>query len=111
MKREMAGHGQGSVGHSSEPGSTVVESPLLYSNRVQIQLSSWDFNFEFAQLLIVPNDQEGQAATVAVNAIQRIVMSPQHAKAFLEILRQNVEEWEKQFGEIQLVSSGTTLDI
>jgi len=96
---------------SSEPGGTVVEGPLLYSNRVQIQLSSWDFNLEFAQLLIVPNEQEGQPATVAVNAIQRIIMSPHHAKAFLEILRQNVEEWEKQFGEIRLVTSSTTVDI
>jgi len=96
---------------SSESGGTVVEGPLLYSNKVQIQLSSWDFNFEFAQLLIVPNEQEGQPATVAVNAIHRIIMSPQHAKAFLEILRQNVEEWEKQFGEIRLAPSGTSIDV
>ncbi len=107
----MAEQGQGGVEFSSGPSGTGVDSLPLYSNSVQIQLSSWDLSFEFAQLSFIRNEQEGQPATAAVKAVQRIVMSPQHAKAFSEILRQNVEEWEKQFGEIRLPSPGAALDI
>jgi hypothetical protein len=37
----------------------------------------------------------------SVNLVQRVVMSPEHAKAFLELLRESVANYEEQFGEIK----------
>lgn len=86
-------------------GAGGVSGPTLYSNNVQILLSTWDFTFEFSQLMLTPNQQEGGAPLASTVGTQRILMSPQHAKAFSEILRQNVAEWERAFGEIQVPPS------
>jgi len=36
----------------------------------------------------------------------RIMTTPQHAKQLLKILQQNIEQFEKQFGEIKLPQMG-----
>ncbi len=54
-------------------------------------------------MALTPNEEEGQPPLISTAATQRVIMSPQHAKAFLEVLGQNVTEWERQFGEIRLV--------
>lgn len=76
-----------------------VGNPGRYCNNVQIIHSLWDFNFEFAQMAPIPRG-ENEPPEVAHNLVERIVMSPQHAKAFLAVLAQNVEQWEEQFGEL-----------
>lgn len=91
---------QGPFRLSLGPGG--ISGPPLYSNNVQILLSTWDFTFEFSQLLLGTPDEENQPPTLSVGAAQRIIMSPQHAKAFLNVLRENVAQWEQQFGEIRL---------
>ena len=47
-------------------------------------------------------EQENEQPAISVGPAQRIIMSPQHAKAFSIILQRNVQQWEQQFGEIQL---------
>jgi hypothetical protein len=89
-----------SLGSSGEAAS----GSTLYCNNAQILTSSWDFNFEFSQLVPIPSEREGEPPVVSKNAVQRIVMSPQHAKAFSNILKQNVEQWEQQFGELSPLS-------
>ena len=37
-----------------------------------------------------------------IKILSRIITTPQHAKQLLMILQQNVEQFEKQFGEIKL---------
>ena len=83
-------------------GSGGIGGPTLYSNNAQILLSTWDFTFEFSQLALTSSEQEGQPPQASTVGVQRVIMSPQHAKAFSEILRQNVAEWERQFGEIRV---------
>jgi|SRR5215211_9457852 len=83
-------------------GSGGVNVPTQYSNNVQILLSSWDFTFVFSQLVLSAPEQENQQPSISMGTAQRIIMSPQHAKAFLAILQQNIQQWEQQFGEIQL---------
>ena len=83
-------------------GSGGVSTPTQYSNNVQILLSSWDFTLELSQLILGAPEQENQQPSISMGAAQRIIMSPQHAKAFSMILQQNVRQWEEQFGEIQL---------
>jgi hypothetical protein len=67
-----------------------------YANSVQIHVSVWDFLLTFGRL------QQQTPELVEVANFQSIYVSPQQAKALLMILRQNVENYEKAFGEIKL---------
>ena len=77
-----------------------------YVNGVQVLASQWDFTILFVQTSATasgkqPSEQFG--IEVTRNLVGRFVMSPQHAKAFAEILRQNVQTYEAQHGEIPLM--------
>jgi Protein of unknown function (DUF3467) len=82
--------------------------PGSYCNAVQIFFSPWEFNFELAHLApevrIEPMEPSGQAPEPAVEVhkhiVAKVVMSPQHTKALLKVLRDNVANYEGQFGEI-----------
>lgn len=67
-----------------------------YANSVQIHVSVWDFLLTFGKL------QQQTPELVEVQNFQSIYCSPQQAKALLMILKQNVENYEKAFGEIKL---------
>ena len=67
-----------------------------YANSVQIHVSVWDFLLTFGRL------QSQTPELVEVQNFQSIYCSPQQAKALLMILKQNVENYEKAFGEIKL---------
>ncbi|MFH1539720.1 MAG: DUF3467 domain-containing protein [bacterium] len=64
-----------------------------YSNFVQIQHTPLDFRMDFAQ--VVPEDKK-----YYVNS--RIFMSPQHAKLFANAMVDNIQKYERQFGEIKV---------
>jgi hypothetical protein len=83
--------------------ANIVTGPSPYCNSAKIVISFFDFNFEFSQRVPVPGGQAGELSAVSANLIQRIVMSPEHAKAFLELLQRNVAEYEGQFGQIKPV--------
>ena len=76
-----------------------------YSNSVQIRVSVWDFLLTFGRL------QQQTPEMVEVTNFQNIYLSPQQAKALVMILQQNLESYEKAFGEIkldpQMVPQGT----
>jgi hypothetical protein len=67
-----------------------------YANSVQIHVSVWDFLLTFGRL------QQQTPEAVEVTNFQSIYLSPQQAKALMMILGQNVENYEKAFGEIKL---------
>ena len=67
-----------------------------YANSVQINVTVWDFLLTFGRL------QSQTPELVEVTNFQNIYISPQQAKALMMILRQNVENYEKAFGEIKL---------
>ena len=97
----MTEQGKGGLPFSFAPGGGLSSPPSQYSNGAQIVISVWDFNFEFYHVVPIPSEQEGEPPTLSRSVVQRVVMSPQHAKAFSEILGQNVAAWEQQYGEIQ----------
>jgi hypothetical protein len=66
----------------------------IYSNVALLTVSGNDFIFDFGS--IVP-----QRDTCKVQS--RIIMSPQHAKRFLILIQNNIEEYEKRFGKIPSV--------
>ncbi len=67
-----------------------------YANSVQVRVNVWDFFLVFGTL------HQATENEVEVHNFQGVYLSPQQAKALMNILRQNVEQYEKTFGEIKL---------
>ena len=70
-----------------------------YANSVQVRLSVWDFLLVFGRL--DPNGSRGPEH-VTIENFQGIYLSPQQAKALLNVLGQNVAQYEQAFGPILL---------
>jgi hypothetical protein len=82
-----------------QPNIKLVNAPSYrdsYANSVQIRASVWDFFLVFGTL------QQQSETQVEVTNFQGIYMSPQQAKALLNVLQQNIVNYEKAFGEIKL---------
>ena len=67
-----------------------------YANSVQIRVNLWDFFLMFGRV------SQTAADNVAIHNFQGIYVSPQQAKALLNVLQQNVTQYESAFGEIKL---------
>ena len=82
-----------------QPNIKLVNTPHYregYANSVQVRVNVWDFFLVFGTL------QQAAENEVEVQNFQGVYLSPQQAKALMSILRQNVEQYEKTFGEIKL---------
>ncbi len=71
-----------------------------YANSVQVRVNLWDFFLVFGTLEQTAPDQ------VTIQGFQGVYLSPQQAKALLNVLRQNVAQYESAFGEIRLEPRG-----
>jgi hypothetical protein len=78
---------------NAEPQRTVNIEIGVYSNFVIITHSNSEFVLDFARML--PGAQKAKV-------FSRIIMTPQHAKALLATLDQNVKRFEAEHGEIKL---------
>jgi flagellar protein FlaG len=67
-----------------------------YANSVQVRANLWDFFLLFGTLNQTAPD------AVAIQNFQGIYFSPQQAKALLNVLQQNINQYEATFGEIRL---------
>ncbi|HZS50566.1 MAG TPA: DUF3467 domain-containing protein [Bryobacterales bacterium] len=67
-----------------------------YANSVQMRVNLWDFYLEFGT--VSQTDPE----VVNIETFQGIYLSPQQAKALLNVLQQNVTQYENTFGELKL---------
>ena len=67
-----------------------------YANSVQIRVNVWDFFLVFGTM------QQQTETQVEIQNFQGIYLSPQQAKALMNILQQNVVNYESAFGEIKL---------
>ena len=67
-----------------------------YANSVQVRVTLWDFFLSFGMV------NQTAADHVAIHNFQGIYVSPQQAKALLNVLQQNVSQYESAFGEIKL---------
>jgi flagellar protein FlaG len=70
-----------------------------YANSVQVRMSLWDFFLVFGTL------NQTQPDKVTIESFQGIYLSPQQTKALLNVLEQNVSQYEATFGEIKLEPS------
>jgi hypothetical protein len=67
-----------------------------YANSVQIRVNLWDFFLLFGVVNQSAPDQ------VSIMNFQGVYLSPQQCKALLNVLQQNVSQYEATFGEIRL---------
>jgi hypothetical protein len=67
-----------------------------YANSVQIRVNLWDFFLLFGVVNQTAPDQ------VSIQNFQGVYVSPQQAKALLNVLQQNVSQYESTFGAIKL---------
>jgi flagellar protein FlaG len=75
-----------------------------YANSVQIRVNLWDFFLLFGRVNQTSPDM------VSIQNFQGVYVSPQQAKALLNVLQQNVTQYETAFGEIALEpSSGNAI--
>ncbi|HEY1183664.1 MAG: DUF3467 domain-containing protein [Bryobacteraceae bacterium] len=81
------------------PKIQLIQSPEYrenYANSVQVRVNLWDFFLLFGRVSQTSPDN------VAIHNFQGIYVSPQQAKAVLNVLQQNVTQYESAFGEIKL---------
>jgi len=69
----------------------------IYSNSVNLDVTPWDFKFVFGGLV-----GQGPNKPPKIENRVEVVMSPQHAKALLNIFTTHLHEYEKRVGEIKL---------
>jgi Protein of unknown function (DUF3467) len=67
-----------------------------YANSVQVRVNLWDFLLMFGRV------NQNAPDNVTIHNFQGIYVSPQQAKALLNVLQQNVTQYEAAFGEIRL---------
>ena len=81
--------------------STTGDYRENYANSVQVRVNLWDF------LLLFGRINQTAADNVTIQNFQGIYVSPQQAKALLNVLQQNVNQYETAFGEIRLEPHGS----
>ena len=69
------------------------EAEGIYANLALITHSPAEFVIDFTRML---------PGVPKTKVYARIIMTPQHTKSFLLALEENVNKFEKQFGEIKL---------
>ena len=67
-----------------------------YANNVQIRVSVWDFHIAFGIF------RQESPESVNIENRQGIYLSPQQAKAFWNLLGQNLAQYQQTFGNIAL---------
>jgi hypothetical protein len=70
------------------------EAEGIYSNMVLITHSPAEFVLDFTRM--VPGVPK-------TRVYARIIMTPQHAKSLSRALNENLEKFEKEFGEIKII--------
>jgi len=67
-----------------------------YANSVQVRVNLWDFFLMFGTIT------QTAADAVSIQNFQGVFLSPQQAKALVNLLNQNIQQYESAFGEIRL---------
>jgi len=84
-----------------QPGQQNQQIPIkisddtlkgVYSNQAMIRHTMQEFIMDFINF--VPGDPQAMLNS-------RVILSPQHAKALLEALQQNIKGYEDKFGKIE----------
>ncbi len=69
-----------------------------YANSVQMRVSLWDFFLMFGTI------NQSSPDSVTISNFEGVYLSPPQAKALMNLLQQNLKQYEAAFGEIRLES-------
>ena len=75
---------------------------IVYSNAITISISNVDFAFDIGYFSSKNAIVQGTEVTIPIDIKSRVIMSPQHAKIFSDLLMTNIHQYESDFGEIQI---------
>jgi hypothetical protein len=81
----------------------AVMSPTfatIYANDVQVQTTPWDVRLIFGEIFQAPTKDE---PTAVIKQVGELRMSPQLTKKVVQILRQQLDVYERRFGQIPMV--------
>jgi len=67
---------------------------VKYANSVEVQITPWDFRLTFGIVQAASKD------SIAIEYHTQVYMSPQHAKAAFELLKQKLEQYEQDLAPI-----------
>jgi hypothetical protein len=67
-----------------------------YANSVQVRMSVWDFFLVFGTM------HQDSSDDVQIENFQGIYLSPQQAKALMNVLGHNLAQYEQTFGNLSL---------
>lgn len=73
------------------------EAEGIYSNLAIISHSPAEFVIDFTRIL---------PGVPRARVHSRVIMTPQHARLFLNALEENIAKFERQYGEIQVNTAG-----
>jgi hypothetical protein len=76
-----------------------------YANSVQVRVNIWDFFLLFGTI------NQSSPDTLNIQSFQGVYLSPQQAKALLNVLQQNMKQYESAFGEIRLEAAHGSGDL
>ena len=82
-----------------QPKLSISQTPDFretYSNSVQVRVSVWDFQLFFG---LASSDSPDE---ISIRNHTAVFLSPQQAKALLNLLGQNLAQYEQAFGELNL---------
>jgi hypothetical protein len=80
--------------HVPQQFTKAEDFKSIYSNNAQFTMSPWDVVFVFGE------NQSVKDNILLVEQKMRVVMSPQHAKIFSQVLSDQVSKYEQTFGPI-----------
>jgi hypothetical protein len=84
----------------SEPTTVTVNNTEhyrdSYANSVQVRMSVWDFFLVFGTM------RQDLPDELKIDNFQGIYLSPQQAKALMNVLEHNVAQYEQTFGTLAL---------
>lgn len=78
---------------ADDHGSEQIDTPTVYANVANVEIGNFDVTLRFGRKKNKGEPLSGRDFDVEV------IMSPQHAKSFLEVLQNHIQQYEAIFGE------------
>ncbi len=73
-----------------------VDLPTVYTNNIEVAVSTWDVRLRLGQIQELINDKE-----LSVKNVLTVYMSLEHAKILVDRLSESLRKWDVMNAEIQ----------
>lgn len=70
------------------------DTPTYYANNVSFRTSFWDFTMDFGLIMEATED------VIRVGNVATVILAPQHAVQFAEVLNLSIQKYEALYGPI-----------